>query len=408
MLNAAIPRDVSALSRVVRGLLAWVADQRIDGVADTDYHHVMIPSPFSTDALTISGLVQRPYLMKAGFQVQGDEGAGAGFVDWWGLTIDNGALLSRLELDGNYAALAVAENTLVPLKLNALRLQANGVAVGFSGQLANAYDSGPGMHYLGALLTVNPNGGIAGGNRYDCYFKNVAVCRENWFRVRNLVPGGSVRVSINGGATAVYNVDVGGRISFSFGNVLFPAKLTLELFTAAHALGRRYGYQIIRRAYGGDVYAGHSPSLPAVPSSAPIARGAWALSASHTWAGAGLNDAKDGNVNTRWTTGVVVDPLTEYFQIDTGAVQQLGAVTIDNQAFPADHPAAGDVLTSSNGIAWTPRESWTVANVDGAGMLTVTWNAIAARYVRLRATQTPTVPANWWSIGEVNLYPTVP
>ena len=140
-------------------------------------------------------------------------------------------------------------------------------------------------------------------------------------------------------------------------------------------------------------------------SGPPLDRATWTVSANIT--SSSVNSAKDGNVSSRWTTGAAVSPGVTYFQIDMNAVLSIGAVRIDDTQFSADIPTKGDVYVSTDGVAFTLAKQWTVADIAG-GILTPTWFPVSARYVKLVATETPAIATNWFSIGEINVYASIP
>ncbi|MDB4913651.1 MAG: hypothetical protein JWM95_1295 [Gemmatimonadetes bacterium] len=133
----------------------------------------------------------------------------------------------------------------------------------------------------------------------------------------------------------------------------------------------------------------------------------WTFSASETWSGASILDAADGSNYSRWTSGTSVTPGATKFQINTHTISSIGAVRINDSQFQGDVPATGEVYVSLDGLTYSRVAQWTAGNVTG-GVLTLTWTPVNARYIKVVATSTPATNSNWFSIGEIELFPTVP
>ncbi len=110
--------------------------------------------------------------------------------------------------------------------------------------------------------------------------------------------------------------------------------------------------------------------------------------------------AFDNNVGTRWGSGVSVTPNSTFFTIDSHTTGSFSSLRLDDSQFLNDLPTSGDVLVSTNGSTFTRVAQWTTANI-ASGVLTLSWTAVPARYVKLVATSTPISSGNWFSIGEV-------
>lgn len=131
----------------------------------------------------------------------------------------------------------------------------------------------------------------------------------------------------------------------------------------------------------------------AISSGTAIDRGGWSMSAS---VGASPGNMIDGNVGTRWTTGVA-QTNGQYIQADMGALVTLNNVTIDtakNTSDETDYARGYTLQLSRNGSTWT-----TVATGVGTRKATtIGFVAQAARYFRLTQTGSS---GSWWSIGEL-------
>src|ERR1043166_6583507 len=136
-----------------------------------------------------------------------------------------------------------------------------------------------------------------------------------------------------------------------------------------------------------------------------IDRAAWTVSALHTGAGQPLTNVYDNDATTRWATGAVVvitGASQDWFKIDVGTSVNMTGFRITDTSYQSDIPLAGDIQTSPDDVTYTTQASWTSSDISG-GILTKSFTAIAARYMKLLATALPTVPTNWWSIGEIDL-----
>jgi hypothetical protein len=128
----------------------------------------------------------------------------------------------------------------------------------------------------------------------------------------------------------------------------------------------------------------------------------WTGSASGSAYGEPISNAFDGNAGTRWASGGAVIPNSTFFQIDAHTTGFFSSLRLDDAQFTGDLPATGDVLVSYNGSTFTRVSQWTAANIS-SGVLTLSWAAQPARYIKLVATSTPAVNSNWFSIGEIVL-----
>lgn len=126
-----------------------------------------------------------------------------------------------------------------------------------------------------------------------------------------------------------------------------------------------------------------------------LSRGSWVVSAS---VGGSPRNAIDGDINTRWTTGVS-QANGQWFQIDTGGgtPPTFTNLVLDAGSSTGDYPRGYQVNVSNDGTNWgTPIAS-------GAGSAAVTSISFASRTARyIRITQTGS-NGLWWSIHELSL-----
>lgn len=130
-----------------------------------------------------------------------------------------------------------------------------------------------------------------------------------------------------------------------------------------------------------------------------LERTGWNVTASTSGSGTSPNHIKDGNAGTRWTTGVP-QKNGQWLQVDMGASIPFNQIILDsekNSTSEQDYPRNFKVEVSQDGTNWT-----TVATGEGRRKATpINFPAVTARYFKI--TQTGST-ANWWSIGELNVY----
>ncbi|WP_220136715.1 discoidin domain-containing protein [Streptomyces himalayensis] len=134
-------------------------------------------------------------------------------------------------------------------------------------------------------------------------------------------------------------------------------------------------------------------------SGAEFDRTGWTVTASATESGGTPAKVKDGDAGTRWSTGA---PQTggQWLQVDMGATHTFNQIVLDtakNSTEENDYPRGYTVQVSSDGSTWTQ-----VAAGTGSRKATaINFAAARGRYVKITQTGTS---ANWWSVGEVNVY----
>ena len=122
------------------------------------------------------------------------------------------------------------------------------------------------------------------------------------------------------------------------------------------------------------------------------------------------SNALDNNTGTWWSTGgavVISGASQDWFKVDAGASVSVAGVIVDGTGVATSVAQAGDIQTSPDDVTYTTRASWTSGDIS-AGIITKTFTAVAARYVKLLATAVPSVPTNWWAIPEIYLTTLVP
>jgi hypothetical protein len=114
------------------------------------------------------------------------------------------------------------------------------------------------------------------------------------------------------------------------------------------------------------------------------------------------DNAVDGNINTRWSSGTS-QTNGMWFQIDLGAANTFRGLVLDAGTSSSDYPRGYQVNVSNDGLNW----GIPVATGSGSSAVTtILFGNQNARYIRV--TQTGSVSGLWWSIHEINVLGTVP
>jgi hypothetical protein len=129
------------------------------------------------------------------------------------------------------------------------------------------------------------------------------------------------------------------------------------------------------------------------------AKSSWVVTSSSADAASPLVNVDDGNVATRWSTGV--SQKNDWLQVDFGADVALDAITLVLGNSPGDYPRAYQVRLSesAHNSAATPLAS-------GAGqqaMNTVINLAKPAVGRYLLISQVGSIDGTWWSVAELTL-----
>ena len=110
------------------------------------------------------------------------------------------------------------------------------------------------------------------------------------------------------------------------------------------------------------------------------------------------DNALDGNLSTRWSTGTS-QVSGQWFQVDMSSVNVFNKVVLNAANSPNDYPRGYQVLVSNDGVNW----SGPIASGAGnSSVTTITFTNVAARYIRI--VQTGSVSGLFWSIHEFNVF----
>jgi hypothetical protein len=127
-----------------------------------------------------------------------------------------------------------------------------------------------------------------------------------------------------------------------------------------------------------------------------LPKAGWIVSASIDQSGEVPARAVDGNINTRWSTGVA-QAAGQWFQVDMRTSETFSQISLDAGSSTGDYPRGYQVFASDDPA------NWGLPIASGAGSSQVVLIAFAPRTARyIRIVQTGSA-FNWWSIHEFNV-----
>ena len=128
-------------------------------------------------------------------------------------------------------------------------------------------------------------------------------------------------------------------------------------------------------------------------------KSSWTVTASSADAGSPLANATDGNLATRWSTGV--SQSSDWLQVDFGVPTALDSITLMLGASAGDYPRAYQVRVSNN-----PQDNASSPLATGNGQQatdTLVTFATPALGRYLLISQTGSINGTWWSVAELTL-----
>ena len=120
--------------------------------------------------------------------------------------------------------------------------------------------------------------------------------------------------------------------------------------------------------------------------------------ASSTGAGYSTANALDGDVTTRWSSGVAQAP-GQWFTVNLGTNTQVNKVLLDSgPTSTSDYPRGYEIWGSTDNVNWTK-----YASGLGTGRITTAllWTTTWMQYLKVVQTGTST---SWWSIADLSVY----
>ncbi len=123
----------------------------------------------------------------------------------------------------------------------------------------------------------------------------------------------------------------------------------------------------------------------------------WALKASPSSTTDVVGNAIDGNIATRWTTGVA-QTSGQTFTVDMLAAKTISLITLDDGTSAGDYPRGYQLFVSSDGTSWG---SAIASGTGTTNVVDIAFTPTTARYFKIVQTGSA---ANWWSIAELTVY----
>jgi F5/8 type C domain len=151
--------------------------------------------------------------------------------------------------------------------------------------------------------------------------------------------------------------------------------------------------------HGGNAGAGGN-SGPGDCTEHPLtAKSTWIITASNTSAASPLANIDDGNLLTRWSTGI--SQKSDWLQVDFGADVSLASITLAIGDNSSDYPRAYEVRLSelSQNRSATPLASG--KGQEAMDTVIDLPKPVAGRYLLI--SQTGTINGTWWSIAELKV-----
>jgi hypothetical protein len=137
--------------------------------------------------------------------------------------------------------------------------------------------------------------------------------------------------------------------------------------------------------------------LPVAATGGDLVRTGWMATASASTSNSTPNDALDGNLTTRWSSGVnQISGM--WYELDMQKPQIFFGFALDSSDTPGDAPALFDVYLSLDGTFTTPVLT---AQVGMPTSVVTFANAQIARYIKIVLTENKST--NWWGIRELTV-----
>jgi hypothetical protein len=134
---------------------------------------------------------------------------------------------------------------------------------------------------------------------------------------------------------------------------------------------------------------------PCAAGSPPLAPTGWTATASAQSAGDVPARAFDGQLNTRWSTGIFAT-IGQWYRLDLGAARTISRLQLDSGVMsPLDFPRGYALTLSADDVTYHQAAAGTGTDP----ITTVSFPAESARYVKI--TLTARDQRYWWGIAEL-------
>jgi glucosylceramidase len=255
------------------------------------------------------------------------------------------------------------------------------------------------------------------GDSATRWSSGVAQAANQWFQVDMKATKSFNSISLDAGSSTGdyphgYQVFVSSDGS-NWGSAVASGSGTGQLVTITFATQSARYIKVVQTSSSGSWWSIHEFNVygTAAPTSVPtntpttgttLNRSGWSATASSNptdpcCTGDVPANALDGNVSTRWSSGVA-QAANQWFQVDMKATKSFNSISLDAGTSTGDYPHGYQVFVSNDGANWGS----TVASGSGTSQLvTISFATQSARYIKVVQTSSS---GNWWSIHEFNVY----
>lgn len=106
--------------------------------------------------------------------------------------------------------------------------------------------------------------------------------------------------------------------------------------------------------------------------------------------------AIDGNIYTRWDTGIAQAP-GQFYQVDMKTPAMINRIRLRSEGSPKDYPRQYEVYVSTDGSNW----SQPIATGSGTSILDINFSPTYVRFIKIVQTMRA---GNFWSIHDLQIY----
>ncbi|MCY9656678.1 discoidin domain-containing protein [Paenibacillus chondroitinus] len=161
-----------------------------------------------------------------------------------------------------------------------------------------------------------------------------------------------------------------------------------EFVDTSTVIGNQYEYQI--RLSGTNEVS--QPASAIATDSVALDRKDWEVTSSS----GKPQGAIDGNIYSRWDTGVAQAP-GQFYQVDMKTPTTINRIRLRSEGSPNDYPRKYEVYVSTDGYTW----SQPIATGSGSSILDINFSPTYARFVKIIQTMKA---GNYWSIHDLQIY----
>jgi hypothetical protein len=161
-----------------------------------------------------------------------------------------------------------------------------------------------------------------------------------------------------------------------------------EYVDTSTEIGNQYLYQI--RLSGTNEVS--QPAAAIATDSVVLDRSDWEVTSSS----GKPQGAIDGNIYTRWDTGIAQAP-GQFYQVDMKTPTMINRIRLLSEGSPKDYPRKYEVYVSTDGSNW----SQSVASGSGTSILDINFSPTYARFIKIVQTMRA---GNFWSIHDLQIY----